>query len=186
VDSDGAVTVSIARSRSITAREEAMSDPHMFETRNDLSSSVRSKSIALLQAHLADVLDLASQVKHAHWNVKGPHFIPLHELFDKLHEELETFADDIAERIAALGGHARGTLRAGASSSRIPEFPADAVDGSAHLKALADRYAAFGKTVRAAIDSSDEAGDAGTSDLFTQVSRTIDKHLWFLEAHIQR
>lgn len=157
-----------------------------FDTRIDLSQAVRSKSIALLQAQLADGLDLASQVKHAHWNVKGPHFIPLHELFDKLHEELEEEVDDIAERITALGGHANGTLRQGAAASRLPEFPADAIDGSAHLKALADRYAAFGKTARAGIDAADSGGDKSTADLFTQVSRSIDKHLWFLEAHLQR
>lgn len=162
-----------------------MSTDH-FETRIDLAQAVRTKSIALLQAQLADGLDLASQIKHAHWNVKGPHFIPLHELFDKLHEELEEEVDEIAERITTLGGHANGTLRQGAAASRLPEFPADVTDGSAHLRALADRYAAFGKTARAAIDASDSAGDKSTADLFTQLSRSVDKHLWFLEAHLQR
>lgn len=163
-----------------------MSDARAFETRINLAPAVRTKCIALLQAQLADALDLASQVKHAHWNVKGPHFIPLHELFDKLHEELEEEVDDLAERIAALGGHANGTLRQGAAMSRLPEFPADAVDGSAHLKALADRYAAFAATTRSALDAADAAGDKATADLFTQVVRSADKHLWFLEAHIQR
>lgn len=163
-----------------------MSDAHSFETRIDLAPAVRSRSIALLQSQLADALDLASQVKHAHWNVKGPHFIPLHELFDKLHAALLDEIDDIAERITALGGHANGTLRQGATASRLAEFPADAVDGSAHLKALADRYAALAATTRKAIDAAGAGGDQGTADLFTQTVRALDKHLWFLEAHIQR
>lgn len=163
-----------------------MAEARTFETRIDEAPNIRAKSIELLQAQLADGLDLASQVKHAHWNVKGPHFIPLHELFDKLHEELEEEVDEIAERLTALGGHANGTLRQGAAASRLPEFPADAVDGSAHLKALSDRYAKYGATTRAAIDRAADAGDAGTADVFTQISRSLDKHLWFLEAHLQR
>lgn len=163
-----------------------MIEPIRFETRISLSPSVRTASIALLQSHLTDGLDLLSQLKHAHWNVRGPHFMPLHELFDRLHEELEDEVDEIAERLATLGGAPHGTLRAAAGASRIPEYPADAVDGAAHLRALADRYAAFGASVRAAIDTADESGDLSTADLFTQVSRSIDKHLWFLEAHLQR
>ncbi|MBX3356306.1 MAG: DNA starvation/stationary phase protection protein Dps [Phycisphaeraceae bacterium] len=163
-----------------------MSDATPFETRNDLSATIRTRSVVLLQAILADSLDLASQVKHAHWNVKGPHFMPLHELFDTLHEELEGEVDDIAERLTALGGHARGTAREAAKASRLPEFPPDAVDGSAHLKALADRYAALGRSTRQAIAAADDAGDAATADLFTQLVRRLDKHLWFIEAHLQR
>lgn len=160
--------------------------PHRFETRNDLTESVRTASLTLLQALLSDTLDLASQVKHAHWNVRGPHFMPLHELFDTLHEELEEEVDDIAERMTALGSSVRGTMRQGAASSRLPEFPPDAVDGAAHLKALADRYAKLAASMREAIDAADRGGDAATADLFTQTTRALDKHLWFLEAHLQR
>lgn len=159
---------------------------HRFESRLDLPEAARRTSLALLQAQLSDALDLASHLKHAHWNVRGPHFLPLHELFDRLHEELEEQIDEIAERAAALASPVHGTLRQGAAASRLPEYPADLVDGAAHLKALAERYALLAASARAAIDSAADAGDAGTSDLFTQFSRELDKHLWFIEAHLQR
>ena len=123
--------------------------------------------------------------RHAHWNVKGPHFIALHELFDKLHAELEGPIDDIAERITALGGVAHGTLRMLAKASRVSEFPSDVHDGVAVTLALADRYATVAKSVRDAIDKTAKLGDADTADLFTGLSRQLDKALWFLEAHGQ-
>lgn len=163
-----------------------MSEPRLFESRHDLPAAVRARMVALLQSQLTDALDLASQVKHAHWNVKGPHFLPLHELFDEMHERLEESIDDVAERLTALGGHAQGTLRQGAATTRLPEFPAEAIDGSAHLKALSERFAHLAQSTRVAIDTASAAGDAGTADIFTQVSRQLDKDLWFLESHLQR
>ena len=156
-----------------------------FATRIDLAEEVRASVIELLNARLADVFDLYSQTKQAHWNVKGPQFMMLHELFDDFAAELLEYGDTIAERATALGGAAFGTVRLAAATSSLAEFPADAFDGMAVVAALADRYAAFGAFVRAAIDSADEAGDADTADLFTGVSRGIDKSLWFLEAHLQ-
>lgn len=157
----------------------------MYETRIDLPASVRDKVIPVLQARLTDVIDLFTQTKHAHWNVKGPNFIALHELFDDIAEILEGHADLIAERITALGGRADGTVRVAAAQSKIKEYPLELAAGLDHVKALAERLAAFGKSVREAIATTAEAGDADTSDLFTEVSRSVDKQLWFLEAHLQ-
>jgi len=153
-------------------------------TRNDLKGKLRDSMTALLNLQLIDTLDLYTQVKQAHWNIKGPHFIALHELFDKLAEDLEGPVDDIAERVTALGGIARGTARMVARESRLPELPGDSFDGMAVVAALADRYAILGASTRAAIENSGSAGDADTSDLFTGVSRGLDKALWFLEAHL--
>ena len=153
-------------------------------TRIDVAPKLRSSMIALLNQQLADTLDLYTQVKQAHWNVKGPHFIALHELFDKLAEELEGPVDDIAERITALGGVANGTARIAARASRLKEFPDGRIDGLKAVAALADRYAALAASTRAAIDTVAKQGDADTSDLFTGISRGLDKALWFLEAHL--
>jgi len=153
-------------------------------TRIDIKPKVRDGMIALLNAQLADTLDLYTQVKQAHWNVKGLNFIALHELFDKLAEDLEGPVDDTAERITALGGVARGTARIAANSSRLPEFPHDSLDGLKMVALLADRYATLAASTRAAIATSGDAGDADTSDLFTGISRGLDKALWFLEAHL--
>jgi starvation-inducible DNA-binding protein len=152
-------------------------------TRIDLKGKTRDKMVALLNRQLGDTVDLYTQVKQAHWNAKGPHFIALHELFDKLAEGLEEPIDDLAERVTALGGVARGTARMAAKDSRLPELP-DVTDGLALVAALADRYAALGATTRAGIDAASGAGDADTSDLLTGISRGLDKALWFLEAHL--
>lgn len=156
------------------------------QTKNRLPEQTRRQVIDLLNQNLADILDLQLQAKHAHWNVKGVSFFSLHELFDKVAEELEGFADEIAERAVALGGVAMGTVGAAASSSRLNAYPVNICRGSEHVEALSNALATFGKFVRAAIDWATKAGDAGTADLFTEVSRGIDKLLWFVEAHTQR
>jgi starvation-inducible DNA-binding protein len=156
----------------------------MFETRNDLPLGTRTKVVKLLNERLADAIDLGTQVKHAHWNVKGPNFIALHELFDKLAEAIEDQIDTIAERATALGGVAHGTLAEVARTTSLKPYPATLSEGSAHVKALAGVLAAFGAKVRAAIAEAARLGDADTSDLFTGVSREVDKYLWFLEAHL--
>jgi starvation-inducible DNA-binding protein len=157
----------------------------MHKTRNDLPPKIRSRMVDVLNVRLAAGIDLYLQTKQAHWNVKGPSFIALHELFDKLGEELEDNIDDMAERIVALGGIAEGTLGAVSARTKLKPYPLDLSEGLAHVDALADGYAAFGKSVRKAIDEASKAGDADTSDLFTGVSRQIDKNLWFIEAHRQ-
>lgn len=157
----------------------------LHPTRNDLSAGTRTKAIGLLNARLADTFDLYSQTKQAHWNVKGRHFIALHELFDKLAAMVEEHVDVIAERIQSLGGTAVGTVRAAGAASSLPEYPIGTDDGFAHVDALIKRYALAAKLTRASIDKADDAGDADTADLFTAVSRTLDQALWFLEAHVQ-
>ena len=156
----------------------------MFATLNDLPLNTRTKVVKLLNARLADAIDLGTQVKHAHWNVKGPNFIALHELFDKLAEATEDQIDTIAERATALGGIAHGTLSAVARASSLKPYPQNLSEGLAHVKALAAVLADFGAKVRAAIEESGRSGDADTADLFTGVSREVDKYLWFLEAHL--
>jgi starvation-inducible DNA-binding protein len=141
--------------------------------------------ITLLNQQLADTLDLYSQVKQAHWNVKGMHFIELHLLFDTLAESVIEFVDLIAERATALGGTALGTVRMAAAQSQLPEFPVEIVNDKQVLEVLAQRYGAYGSSSRTAIATAAEDGDQDTADLFTEISRTIDKHLWMLEAHLQ-
>jgi starvation-inducible DNA-binding protein len=156
-----------------------------FPTRVDLPEKERQPLIELLNARLADTADLYSQVKQAHWNVKGLNFFQLHLLFDQLAAEVFPFIDLIAERATALGGVAMGTARMAAESSNLPEYPVEAVDGPKHLKALIDRYAVYTANIRRAIDTADEHNDKSTADIFTEISRTADKQLWFLEAHVQ-
>jgi starvation-inducible DNA-binding protein len=157
----------------------------MHSTRNDLSAKARAKVTTLLNARLADAIDLQLQARQAHWNVKGPQFIALHELFDQLAGELDGHVDEMAERITALGGIAEGTVQAVAGRSKLDAYPLDIAEGRAHLDALAAAYARFAKAVRKAIAESAKAGDADTSDLFTGISRSTDKGLWLLEAHLQ-
>jgi starvation-inducible DNA-binding protein len=157
----------------------------LHRTRNDLPEKTRRKMVDLLNQHLADVIDLNLQAKQAHWNVKGPSFIALHELFDKVAEETEEFVDEIAERAVALGGVALGTARVAAKNSCLPEYPLDISAGREHVEALAAALATFGKGAREAIHTAAKADDIDTSDLFTEVSRGIDKLLWFVEAHVQ-
>jgi starvation-inducible DNA-binding protein len=156
-----------------------------FPTRHDIPAEKRVQLVGLLNRQLADLFDLYSQLKHAHWNVKGPEFISLHELFDQLAATVNGSIDDVAERATALGGLALGSVRMVAARTRLPEFPADTFVNHAVVTALADRYAHLAATTRKAIDEADELGDKDTADLFTEVSRVLDKSLWFLEAHLQ-
>jgi starvation-inducible DNA-binding protein len=157
----------------------------LHPTRNDLREKTRRAIIELLNQQLADVLDLGLQAKQAHWNVKGPHFIGLHELFDKVAEQLEEFTDEIAERAVELGGVALGTIQSISKKSRLSRYPLDLTSGQKHVAALSGSLAKFGTTTRAAIDTAARAGDADTADLFTEVSRGVDKLLWLVEAHMQ-
>jgi starvation-inducible DNA-binding protein len=159
--------------------------PTLHKTKNDLTEKTRNAMIELLNQQLADVLDLGLQAKQAHWNVKGPHFIGLHELFDKAAEELEEFTDEIAERAIELGGVALGTIQIVSKNSRLIAYPLDLASGQGHVTALSSALANFGATTRTAIDTAGKAGDADTADLFTEVSRGVDKLLWMVEAHLQ-
>ncbi len=157
----------------------------MRNTKIDLPKGKREKIVVILNQRLADASDLKSQATQAHWNVKGMNFIALHELFDQVATELDPMVDDIAERVTTLGGTAMGTIRVAAQTSTLAEYPLEITDGADHVDALSNALADFGKKVRADIDKTDELGDADTADLFTGVSRSIDKLLWFVEAHLQ-
>ena len=157
----------------------------MYETENDIALERRSELCILMNQRLADAVDLQTQMKQAHWNVKGPHFIGLHELFDQIDEAVESYVDLIAERIVQLGGIAEGTARVAAARSRLEEYPLAIAECCAHVEAVAKALSTFGHEARNAIEQTDELGDADTSDIFTEISRGIDKWLWFVEAHSQ-
>ena len=161
-----------------------MKEP-LHHTRIGLPEERRDELVALLNQVLVDLLDLHYQVKHAHWNVQGPTFIALHELFDEMADRVEEHADTVAERITAFGGLAHGTVRMASATSRLAEFPAGVRAGQEVVTALSNHYGQLANDVRAAIEIADDFGDAGTADLFTEVSRDLDKDLWFLEAHLR-
>jgi starvation-inducible DNA-binding protein len=156
----------------------------MESTHNTLAENVRSQSIEVLNRHLAAAIDLHAQVKQAHWNVRGPGFFALHELFDRVSEEVESFSDKLAERAGGLGGTAYGTIQIAAERSFLVPYPHGIADGQSHVFALASSLAAFGQSVRDAIKPVDEFGDLTTADLLTEISRGIDLQLWFVEAHV--
>ncbi|MDI1243319.1 MAG: DNA starvation/stationary phase protection protein Dps [bacterium] len=157
----------------------------LHETKIDLAKNRREELIGILNKSLADSIDLVYQAKQAHWNVKGPNFIALHELFDRVATEVDAHVDDIAERITSIGGVAMGTVRLSAENSSLSEYPHEISDGTAHVDALSAALSDFGSKVRKNIDTTDELGDKDTADLYTGISRNIDKLLWFVEAHNQ-
>lgn len=157
----------------------------MHSTRNDLSERLRGRMIELLNARLADAIDLYAQAKQAHWNVKGMQFVALHELFDRVADAVRAGVDEVAERAVALGGVADGTLPTVVARSTLPAYPVETKAGKDHVDRLATALAAYGTRLRAAIDEAAEAGDADTADLFTGLSRTADQQLWLVEAHVQ-
>src|SRR5881628_3682989 len=163
------------KTRTVTAT------PKLYETENDISQERRAELNALMNQRLADAVDLQMQMKQAHWNVKGPHFIGLHELFDQIDEAVESYVDLIAERIVQLGGIAEGTVREAAARSRLEEYPLAIADGAAHIEAVARALSTFGQEARATIEETGAFDDADSADIFTEISRGIDKWLWFVE-----
>jgi len=157
----------------------------VYKTENDIPQELRLKLNVLTNQSLADAVDLQMQIKQAHWNVKGPHFIGLHELFDRIDDAVESYVDLIAERIVQLGGIAEGTVRVAAGRSRLEEYPLVIADGRAHVEAVSKALSTFGREARATINQANELDDADTADIFTEISRGIDKWLWFVEAHTQ-
>lgn len=170
---------------SIVSMKQKSSPDWIFETRIDIDQNTRQQLIAILNARLADTLDVQSQAKFAHWNVKGKDFHQLHLLFDSIAEHLEEGVDSIAERVTALGGVASGTVRQAAAASQVPEFDFNTKDGMEIVRVLSDRLAALSNGAREAIDETDELGDKATADLFTELVRAMDKDLYFLEAHLR-
>lgn len=161
-------------------------ETHLYKTRNDLPENVRAKTIDLLNSTLAASLDIWTQTKQAHWNVKGKNFYQLHLLFDDIANVLYEHIDTIAERITALGGVAHGTARDSAKNSILPEYPnTETMNEDAHTNAVADRLAAYAKHLREGIDKTSQWNEQDTADLYVGISREVDKKLWFLEAHLQ-
>lgn len=157
-----------------------------FSTSVSIPPATRTKMHALLDQQLADAFDLWSQVKQAHWNVKGDDFWQLHKLFDEVAARAAEWVDLLAERITATGGYAHGTVRMAAAASTLPEFPTGITDGREHVRAVAERLASLTNSTRDAIDAADKAGDANTADLLTEISRCADTYLYYLEAHLQQ
>ena len=161
-----------------------MAKQRAVNTHNDLDAEIRERMVTLLNQQMADTFDLFSQTKQAHWNVKGPQFYQLHLLYDTLAEGLEGYVDELAERTTALGGVAMGTVRMAAEETRLPEYPPGPTESMDSVQCLVERYSNLAASTRQAIDEADEAGDASTADLFTEISRDLDKWLYFLESHL--
>jgi starvation-inducible DNA-binding protein len=157
----------------------------MWQTRNTLSENIRAQSMDILNKHLAAAIDLHAQVKQAHWNVRGGAFIAIHELFDKVASDVEEYSDLLAERAAALGGTAHGTIQVATERSFLVRYPLEIADEQEHVFAVAGALAAFGQSIQGAIEQTANFGDPTTSDVFTEISRGVDKNLWFVESHIQ-
>lgn len=164
-----------------SATKEAVGVP----TKNDLPESTREKIVQLCNERVAELLDLQLQAKQAHWNVRGPRFYQLHLLFDQVHEVVSGLTDIVAERASQLGGIVEGTVQAVHDHSELPAYPLDLQEGLGHVQALSAAIAAAGQRARAAIDQADELDDKNSADIFTEVSRALDKQLWFVEAHLQ-
>jgi starvation-inducible DNA-binding protein len=162
-----------------------MEPGRLFPTKNDLPEATRSRIADLLNQRLADCIDLQTQCKQAHWNVKGQSFIGLHKLFDDVNEDVEGYVDLLAERVVQLGGVAQGTARSVAARSTLSDYPAGATSGEEHVDALSSALATFGAGTRKAIQQVDELKDDDTADILTEISRAVDKWLWFVEAHLQ-
>ena len=147
---------------------------------SELNQKVRTQMVDLLNANLANAIALRLAVKQAHWNIKGRGYIGVHELLDEVSARLGLGADTMAERVAILGGFAKGTLEVVSKDATLEAYPVEESDIGKHIEALKQRFMAVGGDLRKAIDEADEAGDADTADLFTEVSRAIDKDAWFI------
>ena len=181
-------TATSRRGTQPASREGSDSRPdasRLYPTKNDLPEAARREAIELLNQRLADCIDLQTQCKQAHWNVKGPAFIALHKLFDEVNEDVEEYVDLIAERVVQLGGIAEGTVGVVAKRSSLIDYPLALSSGSEHVAALSDALAIFGRTARVGIEEMNELEDADSADILTEVSRGVDKWLWFVEAHQQ-
>ena len=181
-------TTTPRRDRSVASRgpsETSARDGRLYTTKNDLPEATRREVIRLLNQRLADSIDLQTQCKQGHWNVKGPTFIALHKLFDDINEDVEEYVDLLAERVVQLGGIAEGTVGVAAERSTLVDYPLGLSTGSEHVAALSDALAMFGRTVRIGIEEMNDLEDAGSADILTEISRGVDKWLWFVEAHQQ-
>jgi starvation-inducible DNA-binding protein len=174
-----------AAAESRSASETRFASTKLYPTKNDLPEASRREGVGLLNQRLADAIDLQTQCKQAHWNVKGPSFIALHKLFDEVNEAVEEYVDLLAERVVQLGGIAEGTVGVVAERSALPDYPLTLTTGTEHVAALAGALAAFGRSARVGIEEMNELEDADSADILTEISRGVDQWLWFVEAHHQ-
>ena len=154
-------------------------------TGNNLTLVDRTELNSLINRCLASAIDLQLRLKQAHWNVQGPYFMGLRELFDNIEEVVEGYVDRIAQRMVQLGGTAEGTVRVATPCSQFDMYPHTPAEGFAHINVVATALSTFGQQARVTIDGADELKDAGTVDLFTEISNGMDKWLWFVDAHTQ-
>lgn len=157
----------------------------LFKTENNIPANAKQAVIEMMNKALAATVDLSLIIKQAHWNVKGARFIMIHEMLDGFRDEIDVHVDEIAERVAQLGGTARGTTQAVAEATILKAYPTDIHSVEDHLHALIHAYGQVANLLRKYVDETAEAGDADAADILTAASRTLDKDLWFLEAHIQ-
>lgn len=155
----------------------------MNKTKINLSPKSRKAVIDLLTPFLADALEVQLHAKQAHWNVKGPQFLPLHELFEKVYDQLGEHADDVAERIVQLGGTAEASSRLVAKRTKAPSYPLSITTGKDHVEALSTSVAHLAAFTRKLIDETSDAGDEASSDLVTAMTRELDKLVWLIENH---
>ncbi len=167
-------------------KREASNANTLHPTHNDLPAQTRAGIVQILNARLADAIDLIHQAKQAHWNIKGRNFIALHKLFDEIVAATMEHMDLIAERAVQLGGTAEGTIQIAARRSELEPYPLEISDEQDHVAAMSAALAAYGKRVRQAIDQSDDLADKDTADMFTEISRAADEYLWFVESHLDR
>jgi starvation-inducible DNA-binding protein len=173
------------RTTTPTSRSATADAPRLYRTKNHLLPETRAEVVTLLNQRLADCIDLQTQCKQAHWNVKGPQFYGLHKLFDEVYAAVGEYVDLIAERVVQLGGVAEGTVRVAAQRTTLLDYPLTLATGEEHVAALSDVLAEFGRSVRIGIGEMEELEDADSADILTEISRGLDKWLWFVEAHQQ-
>lgn len=157
----------------------------MYKSPSHLSEEVRTKIADTLNARLADGLDLHSQIKVAHWNIKGPQFAALHPLFETFAVSLAAFNDSIAERAVTLGARAYGTVRHVAKASGLPDYPQDTSRDLEHVRLLAERFEKYLDNVRQSRSVAEKQNDTDTVDLFTGIVTELEKNAWFLRASLE-
>jgi starvation-inducible DNA-binding protein len=158
----------------------------MYKSPSKLSEASRTKVVEALNARLADGLDLHSQIKVAHWNIRGPQFAALHPLFETFAISLATHNDNIAERAVTLGGRAYGTVRHVSGKSKLPEYPQETSRDLEHVKLLAERIEVYLEGLRESRSTAEKEGDTDTVDLFTGIVTEFEKHAWFLRASLDQ
>ena len=158
----------------------------MYTSPSHLPEDARIKIAGALNARLADGLDLHSQIKVAHWNIKGPQFAALHPLFETFAVGLAMHNDAIAERAVTLGARAYGTARHVAKTSKIPDYPQETTRDMEHVQLLAQRIETYLEGARESRGIAEKLGDTDTVDLLTQVVTEFEKHAWFLRASLEK